>query len=449
MTGAAALVVRDVALPDGTRADVRCGQGRITSVGAARTTAGPADAALTLEGAGALLLPALVVPDLHLDKVFLRAELLGRVEPEAARPGADWSRVWGPGARHPLGVSALERAHGVPRSVLRALAERCTAADVAARAARVARMALAHGVRALRAFGDVAPALGLTAIEGLLDVRARFRNVLALQVAPFPQEGLGERRTRELMDEAMRIGADVVGGNPGAEAPSDVDRHIAACFDLAERHRAPVHMLIDDTVDPASRALERLARETVARGFAGRVCASNCIALAFYGAAHAGAVIEQVARAGISVVSNPHVNLIDAGALLPAPGPRTVTLIPQLAAAGVNVALGQDDVDDVYYPWGQADPLEVAFLASHAIPLHRPGEVAALLDMVTGNAARAIGLPADAYPYRLAPGAPADLVLVRAPTWHEALQYRPADRMLVVAGRVVARTETHREVRER
>lgn len=443
------LVIRNIGLASGERADVHCDLGRVVRVASPDTVPRPAvpisqtPAPVELDGARHLLLPALVIPDLHLDKAFFLGELLGRVEPEAARPGANWARVWGPGSRHPLGASAFERTHGVPLSILQAVAAGYTVDDVGARADRVVRMALAHGVRALRAFADVAPAVGLTAVEGLLRVRERYRNALRMQVGAFPQWGLADRRAVELMDEALRLGADIVGGIPWIEpSPEAADRHIAACFDLAEAHDVPVHMLIDDTADPASRTLEMLARHTVERGFTGRVCASNCIALAFYERGHAARVIEQVARAGISVVSNAHVNLIDAGGLHPAPAPRTITLIPQLHQAGVNVALGQDDVDDFYYPWGQADPLEVAFLVSHAVPLYRPAEIALLRETVTTHAARAMGLTEEEYPYRLSPGVPAHLVLVKAPTWHQALQYRPPDRVLLVAGRIAAQTET-------
>jgi len=438
------LVIRNARLADGRTADVHCERGRIAGL-VSPPAAGPGSTggSAELDGSGQVLLPALVIPDLHLDKAFFLAELLGRVDPEAARPGADWGRLWGPGTRHPLGSSGYERAHGVPLSILQAVMATYTVADVASRAEQVVRLALARGVGAIRAFADVGPTVGLTAIEGLLQLRERYHGVMTIQLGPFPQWGLGDRCTVELMEEALRLGADLVGGIPWIEDSAEAaERHIATCFALAEQHDAPVHMLIDDAADPACRTLTMLARQTVERRFAGRVCASNCIALAFYDREYAARVIEQVARARISVVSNAHVNLIDAGGLFPAPAPRTLTLIRELLQAGVNVALGQDDVDDFYYPWGQADPLEVAFIASHAVPLYKPAEIGLLLDMVTTNAARAMGLGEDAYPHRLAPAAPADLVLVHAPTWHEAVQYRPADRVVIVAGRVAAQTDT-------
>jgi cytosine/creatinine deaminase len=444
------LVIRNAGLARGERVDVHCAGGKIARVEPspaapqpARAAAAPSGVAAELDATGRLLVPALVIPDLHLDKAFFLAELLGRVEPEAARPGADWTRVWRPGGRHPLGRSGFERAHGLPLSVVEAVAAGYTVEDVASRAERVVRMALAHGVCAIRAFADVAPGVGLTAVQGLLRVRERYRGEMRMQIGAFPQWGLTDRQTVELMDEALRQGADVVGGIPWAEAtPAAAAGHIATCFDLAERHDAPVHMLIDDTADPSSRTLELLARHTEERGFHGRVCASNCVALAFYDRAYAARIIESVARACITVVSNAHVNLIDAGALFPAPAPRTITLLRELRQGGVNVALGQDDVDDFYYPWGQADPLEVAFLTSHAVPLYLPAEIAWLLETVTTNAARAMGLAEDVYPYRITPGAPADLALIGAPTWHQALQLRPAGRVLIVSGRVVVETET-------
>ena len=387
------LVVRSVRLADGRTADVHCEGSRIARLVSPPDTEAPRNGGgAELNGSGQLLLPGLIIPDLHLDQ------------------------------------------HATAGS---------TVVDVASSAEHVVRMALVRGVGALRAFADVGPALGLTAVEGLLRARERWGGAMTIQIGPFPRWGFGDRRTVDLMDEALRLGADVVGGIPGIEESAEAaERHIATSFEIAARRNVPVHLLIDDTAGPSGRTLEMLAEQTVERGFAGRVCASNCIALAFEDPEHAGRVIDLVAGARISVVSNAHVNLIEAGSGPPAAAPRTRTLIRELHRAGVNVALGQGGGDDVHYPWGQADPLEVAFIVSHAVPLAKPEEIRLLLDMVTTNAANAMGLAEHKYPHHLVPGAPADLMLVKAPTWHEALQYRPADRVVIRAGRVVAQSET-------
>jgi len=229
----------------------------------------------------------------------------------------------------------------------------------------------------------------------------------------------------------------VVGGLPWYEmTDEDARRHIDIVFAIARERDADVHMLVDDTDDANSRSLEYLAVKTKREGYGGRVSASHCGALAAYNPTYAAKVIGLVREAGIAIVSNPHISLVLAGRRDAEPVRRGITRVRELLRAGVNVASGQDDVNDPYYPFGRASQLEVALFMAHTAHLTYPDELETVFDMVTGNAARAMRLPR----YGLAAGDAGDLLIWDAGSVKEVLTRQRPPAYVVRGGAVVAQT---------
>ncbi|MEX0683522.1 MAG: amidohydrolase family protein [Dehalococcoidia bacterium] len=318
------------------------------------------------------------------------------------------------------------------------------ATEVCERASRVMREASRNGTTAMRAFADVGTAGGLVPLEGLLLAREAMSALVDVQLVALPQEGLlRDPGAAELLEEALKMGADVVGGMPGYEyTDNDTRKHIDVCFELADRYERPIHMIVDPFGDPTSRGLEYLAAKALHRGGGGRVCAS-WDTLALYNDVYAAKVIELLKMADITIVSSPHISLALAGRGSPQPQPRGITRVRELLEAGVNIACGQDDVNDPFYPFGKPDLLEVALFMSHMAHMTLPpDDLHAVIDMVTVNGAKALGL-AD---YGLDVGCRADLVIADASSIQEALRTR-ADRYAVVkAGRIVAQSRGRTEL---
>jgi cytosine/creatinine deaminase len=256
----------------------------------------------------------------------------------------------------------------------------------------------------------------------------------------FPQEGIiRDPGTAELMDTALRAGADVVGGMPHWEPDEKAARdHIGICMDLAERYDADVDMHIDESDDPGSRTLTMLIDATLERGWRGRVTAGHCCAMAAWDDQYAAIVINRSVAAGLRFVTNPATNLLLQGRLDREPRRRGIPRIKEMLAAGLTVACGQDCVQDGFYPFGAADQLQVALILCHAAQLSVPAEIDAALAAVRRSAALVMGI----HDYGLRPGCTADLVVLDADDPREALRLQAARRWVIKRGSVVAETRT-------
>jgi len=395
--------LQDARLADGSTADVVVEGDRIAQVGPG-AAGGVADA---IDCAGKLVLPTFIDAHVHLDKVLIRDELR---EHDGTLAGAI-------GAIH-------ERKR------------RYTAEDVRARARAVIEESVRLGTTRLRSHVDVDTIGGLTPLDGVLAAAADCAGIAEVQTIAFPQEGLlRDPGAYALMEAAVEAGADVVGGMPHWETDEPAQReHVRLCFELAERFDRDLDMHVDETDDGGVRTLEMVADEALARGFTGRVCAGHVCSLAAADHEYAERVIEKCRRAEISIAANPVTNLVlqgrgDRGLIR-----RGTTRIGELRAAGVNVLFGQDCVNDGFYPFGRGSMLEVALISAHAAHLTTRADLDFALRAITDAPARAMRVT----DYGLRPGARADLQLLPAPSWSEALRLQPMPEKVWFRGRLVA-----------
>jgi cytosine/creatinine deaminase len=283
--------------------------------------------------------------------------------------------------------------------------------------------AVRHGVRHLLAFADVDTSARLEGIIPLLALRDEFRGVVDLQVVAFPQDGLlCDPGAEDLVREAVDLGADVVGGIPWIEhTDAEAREHVHRMCSLAAAHGRRVAMLVDDTGDPTLRTTEMLAEALLEHGLEGRGVANHARALGLYPRPSLERLARLARRAGLGFVSDPHTGSLH----LP---------VRELTAMGVPVALGQDDIEDAYYPFGRHNMIEVAFLAAHALEaLDAPG-LDLVYDAVTTTAATVLGVTG----HRLDEGGNADLVVHRQGSLRSVLAHHEAPSYVVASGRVVA-----------
>ncbi len=390
--------VRDLAVIDGRLAAVSPGM----------------SADRTIDAAGRLAIPGFIEPHIHLDKALIV---------DSVRPNVSGTLT-----------EAIE--------IIWERKRRYEVDEIAERAGRVIEAAIANGVTHIRTHVDVDNIGGLRPLEGVVKARARYRHAATIQIVAFPQEGiLRNTGTEKLMWEAMERGADVVGGMPFNEDSRDASaKHIEIAFQIAKRFDAEIDMHVDETDDPFARTLEILADQTIANGWQGRVTAGHTCALAGYPDDYADMVMDKVAAAKMHMITNPATNLMLQGRLDRQPKRRGITRVQALLDRGINVSFGQDCVKDTFYPFGQNDMLEVAFLASHAAHLSMPEQIEQVFAMPTINAAKVLRIKN----YGLAPGNPANVVVIDATSAAEAIRFQPPRRWVVANGRVVAETTVTR-----
>ncbi|QPF90541.1 amidohydrolase family protein [Bradyrhizobium commune] len=378
--------------------DIAITDGVITAIGS-RLDPG---AQSVIDAKGGLVTPAFVNPHLHLCKVWT-LPMMSEAALEAYQ-GGDMTEA----------AKAIELAAVVKSNY--------DASWIIPNARRAVALAALHGNLHIRAFADVDTKARLEGVKALLAIREEFRGIVEIQVVAFPQDGLlREPGADDLMRKAMALGADVVGGIPWIEADEQgMRRHIDFCFDLAAEHGADISMLLDDVGDANMRTLDMMARAVIARGVEGRALAHHCRAMALYPKNYLRELMALLGKARISVVSDPHTGPLHAR-------------VEELLDADINVALGQDDISDAYYPLGRNNMLEVAFLASHLLWMTKKSELETLYDMITTRAAAAMNLER----YGLGLGCDANLVVLDQGDVTEALRFHTPPRIVISHGRVV------------
>ena len=284
-----------------------------------------------------------------------------------------------------------------------------------------------YGCTHMRAFADVDSKARLEGIKALIRAREEFKNIVDIQTVAFAQDGIvREPGAKELMQQAMALGADVVGGIPWIEfTDADIAEHIRVIFDLAEAFNKDVSMLVDDAGDAGDaglRSLEAMAVETLRRGWQGRSLAHHARAMALYPKPYLQKVSFLLKKAGMGLVTDPHT------------GPLHLR-VREMLEEGNLVCLGQDDISDAYYPFGRNNMLEVAFLASHLLWFTSASDIDILYDMVTKRAAECIGLK----DYGLEVGKTANLVVMQQPNVIEALRFHEAPAYVISHGKLVDR----------
>ncbi len=388
--------------------------GKITNIVPANSEDIPEEAGEIIDSDGSLVASTFIDPHLHMDKALIAEEVRDNV---SGTLNEAIEIIWN-----------KKKDYSVK--------------EVINRATRVVKMGLINGTTKFRTNVDIDTIVGLTALEGLLEVKENFSDTAEIQIVAFPQEGIyKDPGTDKLMKEAMKQGADVVGGMPYNElTEEDSKKHIDFCFHLAKKFDAAIDMHVDETDDPGARTLQYLAAKTIRENYQQRVTAGHTCALAAYDESYAATVIDMVARAKMNMITNPATNLMLQGRMDQEPKRRGITRVKQLLAAGVNVAYGQDCIKDTFYPtWGKEDMLEVGLITAHAAQLTQPNEIETLFDMPTLNSAKIMGIN----DYGIQEGNPANLNVIDAPNVQEAFR-KSADRLYVISnGKVIAATETN------
>lgn len=317
--------------------------------------------------------------------------------------------------------------------------ELLTLEDVKTRAKQALKWQIAQGIQHVRTHVDVTDP-ELTALKALLEVKEEMASYVDLQLVAFPQEGiLSYPNGEELLEESLRMGADVVGGIPHYEFTREYGvESLQTAFKLAEKYDRLVDIHCDEIDDEQSRFVEVVAAEAHRYGMGERVTASHTTAMGSYNDAYTSKLFRLLKLSNINMVANPLVNIHLQGRFDTYPKRRGITRVKELQEAGINVSFGHDDIFDPWYPLGTGNMLQVLHMGIHVTQLMGYDQIVNSIDMITSNSARTLHIKDK---YGIEEGKPANLIVLEAENEYEAIRKQAAVLYSVRNGEVIAETK--------
>ncbi len=398
------LILRRARLTDDAPpTDIGIRQGRIACIGPLPASA---QAGAAVDIGGRTVLPGFVDTHVHLDK----ACLLGR----------------------------CGHSHGSLSDAIRAvstLKREFTVEDVYARGARVLEKAIVKGTTRMRTHVEVDPRAGLRSFEAIGALKRDYAWAIDLQVCVFPQEGLtNDPGTEELLVAALNAGADLLGGCPYTD--SDPQAQIARLFAIARDFNVDLDFHLDFDLDPSWRHLDEICRQTVAQGWQGRVAIGHVTKLSALPPAEFAAAARLLTDSGVALTVLPSTDLYLTGREATHNVPRGLTAAHRLVQQGVTCSIATNNVLNPFTPFGDASLLRMANFYANVAQVG-PGDFGGCVDLVTHLPARLMRL-AD---YGIAPGHPADIVVLDSTSRSDALAELAEPLMVFKRGRQTVRRE--------
>jgi cytosine/adenosine deaminase-related metal-dependent hydrolase len=384
------IVVTQVRPAAGPATNLVVNGGRIAAL-----TSAVVEAKRVIDGGNAILLPGLVEAHTHLDKTLL---------------GMPWYR-------NEVGPRLIDKIDN------ERLQKRMLGINPARQSARQIQLSVSKGTTHIRTHVDVDTDCRLEGIEGVMQSREHLKDVCDVEIVAFPQSGILVRPgTIELMVEALKLGAEVVGGLDPCAIDRDPKGHLDTVFGLAERFGRPVDIHLHEPAELGAFSMEMIIERTRALGMQGKVTISHAFCLGMADQDYVARLIDGLAENRIHTMTS-------------GPASRPVPPVKRLRDAGIVVCAGTDGMRDTWGPYGNADMLERAMLVGLRNNFRRDDEVEIALDVCTYGGARVMDLDG----YGIAPGDRADFVLAEGETLVEAVVNRAPRQLVVKGGRVVAR----------
>ncbi len=388
--------------------DVRILNGKFSEI---KANLAPHDGEEVIDGKENLLLPPFVDSHVHLDATLTAGQ------PEWNETGTlfDGIRIWS------------ERKQDLTKE------------DVKSRAKKTLLNMVGHGIQHVRSHVDVTDP-HLIAACALLELREELKDQIDLQLVAFPQEGiLSYPHGRELMEQSVKEGLDVVGGIPHFEFTTEYGwQSVHFLMALADKYDRLVDVHCDEIDDPASRNLEVLATEAYERGMKDRVTASHTTAMGSYNDAYTYKLFRLLRMSDINFVSNPLVNVHLGGRFDTYPKRRGVTRIKELTGAGINVSFGEDDIQDPWNPLGDGNMLDAVTMGVYIAHLMGYHQLQDAFNYVTYNGAKTLHISDD---YGIEVGKPANCILLNAHDFYNALNKHVEVLYNIRHGKVLAETK--------
>ncbi|CED70601.1 cytosine deaminase [Aliivibrio wodanis] len=314
-----------------------------------------------------------------------------------------------------------------------------TIEDVKSRAKQTLKWQIANGIQHVRTHVDVSDPT-LIALKAMLEVKEEMKEWVDIQIVAFPQEGiLSYPNGKELLEEAVQLGADVIGAIPHFEFTREYGiESLHYVFELAQKYDRLIDVHCDEIDDEQSRFVETLAALAHKFNMGEKVTASHTTAMHSYNGAYASRLFRLLKMSGINFVANPLVNIHLQGRFDDYPKRRGITRVKEMLASDINVCFGHDDVFDPWYPLGTANMLQVLHMGLHVCQIMGYEQINQGLDLISYKSARTLNIQDN---YGIEEGKPGSLIILPAENGFDALRRQVPVRYSIRQGKVISETQ--------
>jgi cytosine deaminase len=252
---------------------------------------------------------------------------------------------------------------------------------------------VSKGVQYIRTHIDVTDP-NFTALKALLELREELKNIVEIQIVAFPQEGMYTYKGgRDLVEEALKMGADVVGGIPHYEPAREFgEKSIHNILELAIKYGKLIDVHCDETDDPHSRFLELLNAVVLMEDYGEKTTASHTCSFGSADDSYAYRMMDLFIKSKINFIACPTENAYLQGRHDTYPKRRGLTRVKEFMEAGINVAFAQDSINDPWYPMGNGNMMNILDNGIHLAQIMSPEEIEKDLDLITYNGARCLNI---------------------------------------------------------
>lgn len=387
----ASLLLKNIRPYAGAAVDMLIENGKIAQL--APNLASPAGVAVE-DGKGEIVIPGLVEAHTHLDKSL-------------------WGQPW---YKNEVGARLIDKIDNERMNKKR------LGIEPARQSARQSIQSSLKGTTHIRSHVDVDTEHGMWGVEGVMETRDAYRDIVDIELVAFPQSGLLCRPgTLELLDQAMQAGCEIVGGLDPCAIDRDPKGHLDAVFALCQKFGKPLDIHLHEPGEMGAFSTDLIIERTRALGMQGKVTISHAFCLG------ADPVLVDPLIAGLAE--------LDIAIMTTGPASRPAPPVKKLLQAGIRVCSGSDGIRDTWGPYGNADMLERAMFVGLRNNFRRDDELRLALDVCTTEGAKVMEIAG----YGIEAGCNADFVILPGETVAEALVMRAPQRRVVKGGRIVAR----------
>lgn len=403
------MLIKQVLIENATEPkDVRIVDGKFAEIA---DNLAPEAGEQVIDATNKLMIPPFVDPHVHLDSTMTAGD------PEWNETGTlfDGIRIWS------------ERKKTLSHE------------DVKQRAIQALKIQAAHGLQFVRSHVDITDP-DLVALKALIEVREEVKPWMTLQLVAFPQEGiLSFPGGKELMIKAAELGVDAIGAIPHFEFTREYSvESLHFAFEVAQKYNLLIDAHTDEIDDPASRGLETMATLALETGLKEKVTASHTTAMGSYNDAYVYKLMRLLKMSDINFVANPLINMYLGGRFDTYPKRRGLTRVKELDAEGINVAFGEDDIKDPWYPMGNGNMVDALHMGLHATQIMGYSEIMNSYRFITKNGARTMHVQ-DSYGIEV--GKPANFLIFNATNWFDALNERAEMLYSIHNGEILVETK--------